>query len=215
MLKEFIKIESKKKYFKKLMEKVDEEYATKNICPAKKNIFKAIELTSLDNIKVVIIGQDPYPTKAEADGLAFSVNKGVAIPRSLQNIFKELETDVDFKIPEDGSLESWAKQGVLLINTILTVEEGKIESHKKLGWQTFTTNLIKYINENKENVCYMIWGKKAAKYEKYIDSDKNLILKAAHPSPQSCNKGFYGCKHFSKANEYLKETCQKEINWQI
>lgn len=215
MLKEFMEIESKKKYFKELMQKVDKEYATKTVFPARENIFKAIELASLEDIKVVTIGQDPYPTKGEADGLAFSVNKGVAIPRSLQNIFKELHDDIGFEIPKHGSLESWAKQGVLLINTILTVEEGKANSHKKLGWQIFTRNLIKYINENKQNVCYMLWGKKAQRYAKYIDKNNNLILTAAHPSPLSCNKGFYGCKHFSKANEYLKSTCQKEIDWQI
>ena len=216
MQNKFLEIESKKEYFKNMMGFLDKEYETKSILPPKKDMFNAFNLTDLENIKVVIIGQDPYPTKGVAHGLAFSVKKGVKIPASLKNIFKELEDEnIGFKIPEDGCLEPWAKQGVFLINTVLTVEEGKPNSHKNIGWQTFTTNLIKYLNSENKNICYMLWGNNAQKYEKYIDGEKNLILKSVHPSPLSYYRGFLGCKHFLKANEYLKNNNIEEINWNL
>lgn len=215
MFSEFIKEEETKEYFKKLMETLDIEYATKSILPPREDIFNAFKYTKLDDVKVVIIGQDPYPTKGVANGLAFSVRKGVKVPASLKNIYKELERDVGFKIVNHGVLEYWAKQGVLLINQVLTVEEGKPDSHKNIGWKTFTVNLIKYINKNKSNICYMLWGSKASAFEKYIDINKNLVLKSVHPSPLSYYRGFIGCSHFSKANEYLEQNGKERVKWQL
>lgn len=181
--------------------------------PSWENIFNAFNLTPFDKVKVVILGQDPYHEQGQAHGLSFSVPEGVKSPPSLVNIFKEMENDLSVRMFEGGSLEGWARQGVLLLNTILTVRAGIPASHRNIGWEKLTDATIKALSDKKENVVFILWGKFAQEKERLIDSGKHLILKAPHPSPYSANSGFFGCKHFSRVNEYLKRTGQTKIDW--
>ncbi len=187
--------------------------AGKTVYPSNDNIFRALELTPFETVKVVILGQDPYHGAGQAHGLAFSVQRDVKIPPSLRNIYKELNDDIGMDIPDHGFLEGWAKQGVLLLNTTLTVEDGKPASHQGRGWEEFTDAIIAQVNDLKRPVVFMLWGAHAQKKSDMIDGQKHLILTASHPSPLSAHRGFLGCKHFSKANNYLKANGQTEINW--
>lgn len=204
--------EFKKPYFEELQEFLDSQ--TKTIYPPKKNIFEAFRLTSYDNVKVVIIGQDPYHGPNQAHGLCFSVQRGVKTPPSLVNIFKELKDDMGIEIPDHGCLESWARQGVFLLNTVLTVEDGKAGSHHKKGWEKFTDKVIEVLNQ-KENVVFILWGSPAQKKAQHVDEKKHLILKSVHPSPLSVYRGFMGSKPFSQTNTYLKEHGLKPIDWTV
>jgi len=185
-----------------------------SVFPEKENVFRALRLCPIAELKVVLLGQDPYPTKGHANGLSFSVNAGVRpIPKSLQNIFKELENDKYNKHIVQDDLTSWAEQGVLLLNTVLTVHEGNPGSHFDLGWEKVTASFLEIINRKKKNVVFLLWGAKAQKKLKVIDSTRNCILLAPHPSPLSVYRGFYGCKHFSKTNAYLNAKGAREIIW--
>ena len=184
------------------------------IYPCINDIYKALNITSFENIKAVIIGQDPYHGEGEANGLAFSLNKDVKITPSLRNIFKELESDLGIK-RTNKDLSGWAKQGVLLLNTILTVEKDKPLSHKDLGWQAITDYIIKYISDNKENVVFILWGNESQKKSDLIDKNKHYIIRSAHPSPLSASRGFFGSKPFSKTNNYLKKNNQSIIDWSL
>ena len=207
--------EQKKEHLLSLKLRLKEELLSgKTIYPPKKEIFKAFELTAPENTKVIILGQDPYHNFNQADGLCFSVNKKQLLPPSLKNIFKELEDDLGIENYKHGDLSSWAKQGVLLMNTSLTVEKGKPGSHLKFGWEQLTDQVIRSFNKKKK-IVFMLWGKSAAKKKKLIDEDKHFILEASHPSPLSCHKGFFGCNHFSRCNNFLKTSGKEEINWQI
>ncbi len=211
--KKLLSAEFEKSYFKNLIEFVDNEYQHKTIYPPKDEIFSAFEFCKFDKLKVVIIGQDPYHGQGQANGLCFSVKNGIRKPPSLLNIFKELKEDINKEIPENGDLTFWAKQGVLLINATLTVEASKPTSHQKKGWEIFTDAVIKNISNNKENVVFLLWGNYARNKEKIINEDKHFILKSAHPSPLSAFRGFFGNKHFSKTNEFLKSKSIQEIIW--
>ena len=207
--------EQKKEHLLSLKLRLKEELLSgKTIYPPKKEIFKAFKLTAPENTKVIILGQDPYHNFNQANGLCFSVNEKQLLPPSLKNIFKELEDDLGIKNYEHGDLSSWAKQGVLLMNTSLTVEKGKPGSHLKFGWEQLTDQVIRSFNKKKK-IVFMLWGKSAAKKKKLIDEDKHFILEASHPSPFSCHKGFFGCNHFSRCNNFLKTSGKEEINWQI
>ncbi len=201
---------------KQLEEKVKLAYAnsTIEVYPSQKDIFKAFELTSFSDLKVVIIGQDPYHGAKQANGLCFSVSDNVKIPPSLKNIYKEINTDLKIPISNSGNLESWAKQGILLLNTCLTVEAGKPGSHKNFNWELFTDYIIKEISNKKNDVVFLLWGNFAIKKAQLIESSKHFILEAAHPSPLA-RGAFFGCQHFSKTNNFLKEKGLKEIDWQI
>jgi uracil-DNA glycosylase len=183
--------------------------------PPKEDIFTAFNMTPLKKVKVVIIGQDPYHGEGQAHGLAFSVKKDVKTPPSLKNIYKELNDDLGVEIPTHGNLEAWAKQGVLMINNVLTVEQGKAGSHQKKGWEKFTDKVISIINEHTSNTVFLLWGSPAQKKASKVDETKHLLLKSVHPSPLSAYRGFFGCKHFSKTNDYLKLKNKSQINWQI
>ncbi len=206
--------EFKKPYYLNLKNFLQKEYDNKIIYPPKEDIFKALELTSYKDTKVIILGQDPYHEKNQAQGLAFSVNENVKIPPSLKNIYKELKNDLNCYIPNNGNLTKWAKQGVLLLNDILTVEEHKALSHKNKGWEIFTLEIIKKLNEKEKPLVFILWGNNAIKKEKYINN-KHLIIKSAHPSPLSVNKGFFNSKPFSKTNDFLIKNNLKPIDWQI
>ncbi|AXX96384.1 uracil-DNA glycosylase [Arcobacter ellisii] len=209
-----INLEKEKEYYEKLKNEIDKRYETSTVFPEKQNIFKAFSLTKLENLKVVILGQDPYHGFGQAQGLAFSTPSNIKNPPSMVNILKEINDDLGKKsICEDGDLTSWAKQGVMLLNTILTVEEGKPKSHHNLGWEIFTDNIIKYISDNKENVIFILWGSPAIAKTKLINKSKHHILTAPHPSPLSSYRGFFGCKHFSKTNEILTNLKKEAINW--
>lgn len=186
-----------------------------NVLPPKEYIFRALELTPLENIKAVILGQDPYHGEGEANGLAFSVNKDIKIPPSLKNIYKELNSDLGLEIPTHGDLTSWAKEGVLLLNSILTVEKDKPASHRDIGWQQYTDSLISQISNEKEHVVFILWGKYAQSKIPLINQAKHLIIASTHPSPFSANKGFLGSKPFSKCNKWLKEKNIPQIDWRI
>ena len=208
--------EFQKPYFLELMKFINSEYTAKAgaIFPSKSTIFQALNLCKIENVKVVIIGQDPYPTKGHAHGLCFSVERNIKpLPKSLINIFKEIENDLNVTIPENGNLERWAEQGVLLLNSVLTVEEGKADSHSKKGWEKFTDAIIQKLNEQTEGVVYLLWGSKAQEKAHKVNTEKNLILKSVHPSPLSSYRGFFGCKHFSQSNEYLMEMNKEPIIW--
>lgn len=207
--------ETEKDYFKNLMEFVEAEYASKTIYPPRECIFNALKYTDYDRVRVVILGQDPYHEKGQAHGLAFSVNKGIPIPPSLANMYKELESDLGCYIPNNGFLEKWANQGVLLLNTVLTVEEGKANSHKKSGWTTFTDSIISALNRRNEPVIFLLWGGNAKEKLRLITNPIHYVLQTVHPSPLSAYNGFFGCKHFSKANTILASMGQTEIDWQI
>jgi uracil-DNA glycosylase len=214
--KEILNDELQKPYYVELTDEVKRLYIDKkgSIFPEVTDIFRAFDLCPLDAVKVVILGQDPYPTKGHAHGLCFSVEPNVRpFPKSLNNIFKEIQDDLGKPIPSDGNLERWAKQGVLLLNSVLTVEDGKPDSHKGLGWEKFTDAVIRKINVQKEGIVIMLWGSKAIAKEEMIDKSKHLILKSVHPSPLSAYRGFFGCKHFSKSNEFLRMMEKPEIDW--
>ena len=214
---QLIETEQSKAYFKDLLSRVDTKRAEDAVIyPSADNVFKAFDLTPLDKVKVVILGQDPYHGPHQAHGLAFSVNEGIAFPPSLQNIFKELETDIeDFQIPMHGDLTPWAEQGVFLLNTVLTVQKGLANSHADWGWEQFTDEVIATLNNQREHIVFMLWGAHAQKKGRVINKDKQLILTAPHPSPLSAYRGFFGCAHFSKANHYLIGKGYAPINWHL
>ena len=211
---DIIEIEKQKPYYSKLKEEIDKRYENSRVFPEKKNIFKAFSLCKIEDLKVVILGQDPYHGFGQAQGLSFSTPKEIKNPPSMVNILKEINDDLGTKsICEDGDLIPWAKQGVMLLNTILTVEEGLPKSHHNLGWEVFTDNIIKYINDNKNGVVFILWGSPAISKSKLIDKSKHHILSAPHPSPLSSYRGFFGCKHFSKTNEILNKLGKTQIIW--
>lgn len=206
--------EFEKPYFKQLIEFVRNEYKTKRCYPPGKQIFNAFDSCSFDDVRVVILGQDPYHGPNQANGLSFSVNDGVPMPPSLINIFKEINDDLGLPIPTSGNLKRWAKQGVLLLNATLSVEAYKAASHQKMGWETFTDAVVKLLNDKKENVVFMLWGNSAQQKGKVIDANRHFVLKSKHPSPLSANQGgWFGNKHFSQANNYLKAHNKETINW--
>ena len=205
--------EFSKKYFQKINSEVNNCSSNKLLCPKKENIFKAFEKTNFTDLKIVILGQDPYHGNDQANGLAFAVNENQKTPPSLRNIFKEIKNDLNHHTQTKKNLEFWAKQGVLLLNSSLTVKLGTANSHSNLGWDLFTNNILKEISLLKNKVVFILWGNYAQKKEILIDFKKHLILKAPHPSPLSAYRGFFGCKHFSKANEFLKSNHLKEIIW--
>jgi uracil-DNA glycosylase len=202
-------------YFLKLQQFIEEEYATKTVYPKKEEIFTALNATSYQDTKVVILGQDPYHGEGQAHGLSFSVKPGVTPPPSLKNIFKELKEDLGCEIPKHGFLLEWAKQGVLLLNTILTVRAGEPLSHKKKGWEKFTDRIIQLLNQREKPMVFLLWGKPAQEKKKLITNPRHLIIETAHPSPLSAKRGFFGSKPFSKANAFLRENGLEEIDWQL
>lgn len=211
--KEQLKDEFNKEYFKNLTSFVREEYQTKQIFPPAKLIFNAFDHTPFDKVKVVILGQDPYHNVGQAHGLSFSVNDGIQQPPSLMNIFKEIEADLNISRPISGNLTRWADQGVLLLNATLTVEAHKAGSHQKKGWEEFTDEAIKKLAAERENIVFLLWGAYAQKKVEFIDERKHLVLKSVHPSPLSAHRGFFGCKHFSQTNDYLKSKDITPIKW--
>ena len=212
---ELLNDEFDKEYYKKLRHQLKNEYSNYTIYPDMYDIFNALHYTSYEDVKVVILGQDPYHGPNQAHGLSFSVKKGVRIPPSLVNIYKELNNDLGCKIPSHGNLTKWAKQGILLLNASLTVRASKPSSHSKIGWQIFTDKIISLLNEREEPVVFILWGNYAISKEKLITSDRHYIIKSVHPSPLSASRGFFGSKPFSKANEFLKSINKEEIDWQI
>lgn len=207
--------EFSKDYFKNIINMVDEAYAKTRVYPPRNKIFSAFKMTPFKDVKVVILGQDPYHEEGQAHGLCFSVMPGIPTPPSLVNIFKEIKNDVGGFVPDNGYLGPWAKQGVLLLNTVLTVEEGKPNSHRVFGWERFTDAVISSLNEKENRVVFLLWGNNAKQKAELIDTKKHTILMAAHPSPLSASHGFFGCKHFSKTNDILEKSGQEKINWQI
>ena len=200
-------------YFQNLKTFLVKEKKQFVIYPKGKDIFSAFNLTPVEKVKVVIIGQDPYHGPNQANGLCFSVSDGIAFPPSLKNIFKELCNDMSCKMPKSGNLEHWAKQGILMLNATLTVRAHQAGSHQRQGWEEFTDSIIKKISAEKDNLIFLLWGKFAQSKEKYIDLNKHYILKASHPSPFSAHSGFFGCKHFTKTNEILNTLKLDEIKW--
>ena len=199
----------------KSIDNLKEEYSTRTIYPSMYDIFNALKHTAYKDVKVVILGQDPYHGPGQAHGMCFSVKKGVAVPPSLVNIYKELKEDVGFEIPNHGFLESWADQGVLLMNTVLTVRGGQANSHKGKGWEIFTDQVIRHLNDREQPMVFLLWGANAKSKRQLITNPKHMILTAAHPSPLSAYNGFYGCRHFSRTNLFLEEQGMKGINWQL
>ncbi|WP_448820710.1 uracil-DNA glycosylase [Cetobacterium sp.] len=212
---EILKDEIKKDYFLKMKEFLKQEYLERVIYPPNREIFTAFQLTPYKDIKIVILGQDPYHGAGQAHGLAFSVKKGVPLPPSLRNIYKEIYAEKEGKIFNNGCLEEWAKQGVFLLNASLTVREGEANSHSKIGWTTFTDEVIKKINEKKEQVIFVLWGNNARDKKKYITNPNHIILEGVHPSPLSASRGFFGCNHFKTINRILREKDNKTIVWDI
>ena len=213
--KEIIEQESQKEYYQKLHAFVEEEYRTKTIFPPRENIFFALKNTPYEYVKVVIIGQDPYHGVGEAHGMAFSVNPGIKVPPSLQNIFKEIHRYVGCYIPNNVYLLKWARQGVLLLNSVLTVEKDKPASHQGKGWEIFTDRIIEEINQKETPVVFLLWGNFAKQKQALITNKKHLVLTSSHPSPFAVRYGFDGCSHFSKTNQFLIEHQMAPINWQI
>lgn len=212
--KQALKDEFDKPYFENIVKYLKaEKELRRTIYPAGKNIFNAFNTTPLDKVKVLILGQDPYHGVGQAHGLCFSVQKGVAAPPSLVNIFKELKSDIGIDTPATGDLMHWAEQGVFLLNASLTVRAGEPMSHAKIGWAEFTDAVIKKISDEREHIVFMLWGRFAQEKERLIDTSKHLALKSAHPSPLSANTGFFGCRHFSKANEYLVKQGIDPVDW--
>ncbi|EJF10633.1 MULTISPECIES: uracil-DNA glycosylase [Pontibacter] len=205
--------EFEKPYFKDLVSFVKDEYTSQKVYPPGNQIFNAFERCPFDQVKVVILGQDPYHGPNQANGLAFSVKDGIRIPPSLINIFKEIRSDLGKDLPATGNLERWAEQGVLLLNATLTVRAGDAGSHQKKGWEEFTDAVVRKVNDLKTGVVFMLWGAYAQKKGAFIDESKHLVLKAAHPSPFAADRGFFGTRHFSKANEYLKQQGKEPIDW--
>lgn len=213
--KEQLEPEFVKPYFEQLTNAVRQEYQQTTCYPPGKLIFNAFNLCPFDQVKVVIIGQDPYHGEGQAHGLCFSVQDGVPIPKSLQNIFRELSTDVGFRIPASGNLQRWAAQGVLLLNATLTVRAHQAGSHQRHGWETFTDCAIQRLSEQREGLVFLLWGNYAIEKQRLIDTRKHYILTAPHPSPLSASRGFFGCRHFSKTNEILMSLGKTPIDWQL
>ncbi len=213
--KRIIDEEKEKDYFVNLKRFLLEEYEKHTIYPKKGEIFKCFELTDFKDVKVVILGQDPYHQPFQAHGLCFSVNKGVKVPPSLVNIYKEINSDLGCKIPTHGNLTKWASQGVLLLNTIMSVRDSSPMSHSNKGWEVFTNRVIEELNKDDNPKVFMLWGSPSRKKKELITNNKHLILETVHPSPLSAYNGFFGCKHFSKANKYLKDNNREEIDWEI
>lgn len=212
---EIIKQELTKDYYRQLLDFVEEEYQIKTIFPPKDEIFRALNLCEFEDVKVVILGQDPYHQPQQANGLSFSVRKGVRVPPSLTNIYKELQLDIGCQIPQHGDLTSWAKQGVLLLNNVLTVEYGKPNSHRGKGWEVFTLNIVKALSQREKPLVFILWGKNAMEKQQYIDTSKHLVLTSVHPSPLSAHRGFFGSKPFSKTNHFLRKHHMTPVNWGI
>jgi len=208
-----LKQEFEKTYFKELTEFVKREYKTKKVFPPPKDIFRAFDLCPFEDVKVVILGQDPYHGESQANGLCFSVGEGVHNPPSLNNIFMEIQKDLGIEPPKSGNLERWANQGVLLLNATLTVIAGQAGSHQHKGWEEFTDAVISLLSKEKENLVFLLWGRYAQEKGRVIDTAKHFVLSAAHPSPFSAFNGFFGCKHFSKTNEYLEFVGKPPIRW--
>ena len=210
-----LKAEFARPYYRDLYKKVVSEYSSRIIYPPSGEIFKAFELTPLGTVKVVIIGQDPYHEPGQAEGLCFSVKRGIEIPPSLVNIYQELHDDLGCYIPDNGSLVKWAEQGVLLLNTVLTVRAHQANSHRNIGWEEFTDACIRAVNTQDRPIVYMLWGRPAQAKAAMLNNPKHLILEAPHPSPLSAYRGFFGCRHFSRANEFLVSHGAEPIDWQI
>ena len=207
--------EFKSPYYLQLREFLKHEYSTQTIYPDMYDIFNALKYTAYEDVKVVVIGQDPYYGEGQAHGLCFSVKRGIAPPPSLLNIFKELQNDVGFRMPNNGELTDWAKQGVLLLNTVLTVRAGQANSHRGKGWEKLTDAVIRKLNDRDKPIVFMLWGRNAKEKQALITNSRHLVLTAAHPSPLSAYNGFFGCRHFSAANEFLKYTGQQPIDWSV
>ena len=212
---EILKDEIHKPYFENLVSFLDREYQRKTIYPPKEKILNALKYTPYKDVRVLILGQDPYHGPGQAMGLAFGVNKGIKIPPSLINIYKEMHDDIGTYIPDNGYLVSWARQGVLLLNTVLTDEESGADSHHNLGWTIFTDEIIKKLNEKDEPMVFILWGRNARNKKMFITNDKHLIIESAHPSPLSAYNGFFGSKPFSRTNDFLMKNGFKPIDWQI
>ena len=212
---EVLRGEFEKEYYLKLREFLKQEYFTRKIFPDMYDIFNALKYTPYNNVKAVIIGQDPYHGEGQAHGLCFSVREGIEKPPSLKNIFKELHDDTGFTEPENGTLTKWAEDGVLLLNAVLTVREGQANSHQGKGWEIFTDAVISHLNKREKPMVFILWGRNARNKKTLITNPAHKILEAAHPSPLSAYNGFFGCRHFSKTNEFLKANGIEEINWQI
>ena len=212
---DLLKGEFDKAYYKNLRTFLAKEYRTKRVFPDMYDIFNALRYTSYSSVKAVIIGQDPYHGEGQAHGLCFSVKKGIEPPPSLKNIYKELSEDVGFVVPNHGELVAWAKQGVLLLNAVLTVRSGEANSHKGMGWETFTDRIIELLNMREEPMVFLLWGANARRKRELITNPKHYILEAAHPSPLSAYNGFFGCRHFSKTNEILKNIGNEPIDWTL
>ena len=212
---EILKDEFKEDYYLKLREFLKSEYSTRPIYPPRFDIYNAFRLTDYNDVKVVILGQDPYHGEGEAHGLAFSVKENIAIPPSLKNIYKELHNSLGCYIPNNGYLEKWARQGVLLLNTALTVRKDTPNSHRNVGWEIFTDKVIKLLNERQKKIIFMLWGNNAKSKSFFIDRSRHVVLTSVHPSPLSASRGFFGCGHFKTANEELVKMGEKPIDWQI
>lgn len=212
---EILKDEFKKEYYLNLREFLKEEYSTNTVYPEMEDIFNTLKFTSFKDTKVVILGQDPYHGKGQSHGLSFSVKKGIRTPPSLRNIYKELNTDLGFSIPNNGYLKKWTDQGVLLLNTSFTVKEAEANSHSKIGWEIFTDRIIELLNEREEPLVFILWGNNAKAKEELITNDRHCIIKSFHPSPLSASRGFFGSKPFSKTNDFLKSIGKKPIDWLI
>ncbi len=212
---EFLNSEFEKDYFKSLSAFLREEYAHKEIYPVKKEVFSSFYFTDMDKVRVVILGQDPYHEPGQACGMCFAVKPGVPQPPSLVNIFREISSDLNIPMSRNGYLLKWARQGVLLLNTVLTVERGRANSHKGKGWETFTDHVIEKLNSLDQPMVFLLWGANAKAKQPLLTNPRHLVLTAAHPSPLSAYNGFFGCRHFSRTNEYLKNNGSAEIDWQI
>lgn len=212
---EILKDEFKKEYYLKLREFLKAEYRSREIFPNMYDIFNALKLTSYKDTKVLILGQDPYHDIGQAHGLAFSVKPGIKIPPSLLNIYKEIKDEYGYDMPSSGYLESWSKQGVLLLNTVLTVRAHQPNSHKNMGWEIFTDEIIKILNRREESVIFVLWGANARSKKQFIDTKKHFVLEAPHPSPLSAHRGFFGCNHFKKINDILGSLGKDAIDWRV
>lgn len=207
--------EYRKEYFKRIVDFINSEYKLKTVYPVKSRILRSLELTDYDDVKVVILGQDPYHGEGEANGLCFAVSNGIKLPPSLRNIYKELEDDLGISRSNVGNLECWAHEGVLLLNTVLTVEKDKPASHKGIGWEMFTDAIISKINDKEEPVVFILWGNFAKSKKSLITNSKHYVIESSHPSPFSARYGFFGSKPFSKTNRFLRENNIKEIDWKV
>lgn len=212
---ELLKDEFKKDYYLKLRQFLKQEYSTETIFPHMNNIFNALKYTAYEDVKAVILGQDPYHGEGQAHGLCFSVQKGIVPPPSLKNMFKELNSDLGIAEPNHGELTAWAKQGVLLLNTVLTVRKGLANSHRGMGWEIFTDRVIELLNQREKPIVFLLWGSPAKAKAKLITNPNHYILSTVHPSPLSAYNGFFGCKHFSKTNDILKSIGSTEIDWNL